>query len=124
MNTSPISNRIPAMVLVTADTTIEDDGGPTFDTIKVIEMLEVGGYVKCNLRGQIRLVTPLESFDRGIRLVTLLGIEFALSFASFEDDQDNSLTAPEFFDRLVAGTFIRTKENDSNGIFDQAELEN
>lgn len=32
-------------VLVTADTTIDDDGGLTFDTIKLDDVLEVSGYV-------------------------------------------------------------------------------
>jgi len=44
--------------------------------------------------------------------------------ASFEDDEGNSLSALEFFARLVAGTFIEIRDDDRNGIFDQAEMEN
>jgi len=53
----------------------------------------------------------------------LLDIEFDLSAASFADDEDNSMSALEFFDRLVAGSFIRIKDDDSNLVFDKAELE-
>jgi len=55
--------------------------------------------------------------------LTLLGIEFDLSATSFEDDADNSLSAPEVFDRLVVGNFIKIEDDDANAVSDKAELD-
>jgi hypothetical protein len=79
--------------------------------------------VKRGSTDPIRVVAPLESFDSAVLSVVLLGIEFDLSAASFEDDEDSSLSALEFFDRLVAGTFVTIKDQDSNAVFDKAELD-
>ena len=79
--------------------------------------------IKRDSPDEIRIVATVESFDSGTLSVTLLGIEFDLSAASFEDDDDNSLSALEFFDRLVAGSVIKIKDDDSNLVFDKAELD-
>lgn len=73
---------------------------------------------------EIRLVAPVDSFDSGTLSVVLLGVGFDLSAASFEDGEDNSLSAIEFFNRLVSGVFVKIKDDDSNAVFDKAELEN
>ena len=72
---------------------------------------------------EIRIVAALESFDRSAMSVDLLGIEFDLTAASFEDEDGNSLSADAFFDALVVGDFIKIKDNDSNTVFDKAELD-
>ena len=72
---------------------------------------------------EIRIVASLENFDGIAMSVDLLGIEFDLTAASFEDGNDNSLSASEFFDALVAGDFITIKDDDSNAVFDKAELD-
>ena len=60
----------------------------------------------------------MESLDSGTLSVTLLGIEFDLSVASFEDDADNSLSAIEFFDRFVVGNYIKIEGDYCSSVFD------
>ena len=72
---------------------------------------------------EIRIVASLKKFDSDAMSVELLGIEFDLTAASFEDGEDNSLSASEFFKALVVGDFIKVKDQDSNAVFDKAELE-
>jgi hypothetical protein len=72
---------------------------------------------------EIRIVAPLEGFDEDAMSVDLLGIEFDLTtVASFEDGDNKSLRASEFFDALVVGEFIKIKDLDSNAVIDKAEL--
>ena len=72
---------------------------------------------------EIRIVAPLDSFDAATRSVSLLGIDFDLMAASFEDDNDNNISAAVFFAALDIGVFIKIKDTDSNTVFDKAELE-
>ena len=72
---------------------------------------------------EVRIVAPLQDFNKAALKVVLLGVDFDLSSASFEDDDDNSLSANAFFDLLTVGKFIKIKDSDSNAVFDKAELE-
>jgi len=72
---------------------------------------------------EIRIVAQLEDFDRVAVSVRLLGIEFDLSDASFQDNLDNPMLVDDFFDALVVGDFIKIKDNDSNAVFDKAALD-
>jgi hypothetical protein len=123
-------------VRVNAGTEIEDDNSSQDLLISDLmpgDFVELEAYgdgadinaveVKRGSADPIRLVAPLESFDSGVLSVVLLGIDFDLSAASFEDDEDSSLSALEFFDRLVAGTFVTIRDQDSNAVFDKAELD-
>ncbi|MCP4470140.1 MAG: hypothetical protein GY815_05555 [Gammaproteobacteria bacterium] len=130
-------NAIDVTVRVNAGTEIEDDN--TGNDLLLADLAE-GNFVE--MEGfaespgvinaveikrvdpdEIRIVAPLEDFDGTAMSVDLLGIEFDLTAASFEDGDDNSLSAREFFDTLVAGDFIKIKDDDSNAVFDKAELD-
>jgi len=57
---------------------------------------------------EIRLVAPLEDFDGIAMSIVMLGIEFDLTAASYEDGKGNILSPIEFFDALVVGDFIKS----------------
>ncbi len=71
----------------------------------------------------IEIEAPVEDFDGTARTVRLLGIEFDLTAATFEDENGGNISADDFFDALDIGEFIEIQDNDSNGVFDQAELD-
>lgn len=72
---------------------------------------------------EVKIQAPVEAFDEATKMVTLLGIAFDLTAASYEDDDDNALSVDAFYAELAEGVFIKIKDNDSNGIFEKAELE-
>ncbi len=72
---------------------------------------------------EIEIEAPLQNFVKTTRRVRLLGIDFDLSAATFEDENDVNMTAEAFFDALAVGRFIEIEDSDSNGVFDKAELE-
>jgi hypothetical protein len=90
------------------------------ESLGVINAVEIKRFVDPD---EIRIVAPLEGFDEIAMSVDLLGIEFDLTAAGFEDGNNNSLLASEFFDALVVGDFIKIKDDDSNAVFDKAELD-
>ena len=59
----------------------------------------------------------------GATPVRLLGVDFDLSAATFENVNDANMTAQAFFDALTPGRFIEIEDDDRNGVFDKAELE-
>lgn len=74
----------------------------------------------------IIIEAALDNFDAGLMTVTMLGIEFNLSTASFEDDEGVSIPDPvDFFGELAIGEFIKIKDsvNIGDGIFEKAKLE-
>jgi len=72
---------------------------------------------------EFRVVAPVDSWDKGNRKIMLLGVEFDLSAAVYENEFDQNIPADTFYDSLSSGMFIKIKDNDSNGIFDKAELD-
>ena len=73
---------------------------------------------------EIRIVAPVESWgDENNQKVVLLGVEFNLSAAVYENEFDQNIPADTFYDSLSSGEFIKIKDTDSNGIFDKAELD-
>ncbi len=72
---------------------------------------------------EFRVVAPVDSWDKGNRKVILLGVEFDLSAAVYENEFDQNIPADTFYDSLSPGMFIKIKDADSNGIFDKAELD-
>ena len=129
-------NATDVIVRVNAGTEIEDD---ITDSDLLLADLSVGNFVemegfaeslgvinaveiKRTNPDEIRIVAPLESFTRAASTVVLLGIEFDLLSASFEDGEGDSLSASEFFDQLVVRDFIKIKDLDSNAVIDKAEL--
>ncbi len=74
----------------------------------------------------IIIEAALDDFDASLMSVTMLGIEFDLLNASFEDDEGVSIPDPvDFFSELAIGEFIKIKDsvNIGDGIFEKAELE-
>lgn len=72
---------------------------------------------------EVRIDAAVQSFDDASASVVMLGVEFDLSAATFEDDDDNSISAIAFFDALAEGVFIEIEDSDANGVFDKAELD-
>jgi len=73
---------------------------------------------------EVRIVGPVESWgDVNNQKVKLLGVEFNLSAASYENEADQNIMASTFYNSLSIGEFIKIKDTDSNGIFDKAELD-
>ncbi len=72
---------------------------------------------------EIEIEAPVEAFDEFSRSVRLLGIDFDLSGARFEDHNDIDIDAQAFFAALEIGKFIEIEDADRNGVFDKAELE-
>jgi len=72
---------------------------------------------------EIEIKAPVEDFNEATTMITLLGINFDLTAANFEDDDDNTLSTAAFYAELSEGVFIELKDEDSNGVFDKAELE-
>lgn len=125
------------VVRVNGQTEIEDDTG---NPITQLSDLDPGDFVELEAfedgtgiinaveiertsPGEIEIEAAVQSFDSDTRRVTLLGVDFDLSAASFEDDNDMSLTADQFFGRLSPGVFIELEDSDANGVIDKAELE-
>jgi len=72
---------------------------------------------------EVKIQAPVEIADKATQMVTLLGIAFDLTAASYEDDDDNSLSIDDFYAELDEGVFIKIKDDDNNDVFDKAELE-
>jgi hypothetical protein len=129
-------NATDVTVRVNAGTEIEDDNSGDdllLTDLSVGNFVEMEGFseslgvinaveIKRRNPDEIRIVAPLESFNKAASTVVLLGIEFDLLSASFEDGEGGSLSASEFFDALVVGDFIKIKDLDSNAVIDKAEL--
>jgi hypothetical protein len=58
-----------------------------------------------------------------LQKVVLLGVEFDLSAAVYENEFDQNIQPDTFYDSLSSGVFIKIKDTDSNGVFDKAELD-
>jgi hypothetical protein len=72
---------------------------------------------------EIRIVAPVDSWDKANQKVVLLGVEFNLSAASYENEFDQNISADTFYNSLSQGEFVKIKDTDSNGVFDKAELD-
>ena len=129
-------NGIDVTVRVNAGTEIEDDitgNDLLLSDLSVGNFVEMEGYaespgvinaveIKRTNPDEIRIVAPLESFNKAASTVVLMEIEFDLLSASFEDAEGSSLSASEFFDQLMVRDFIKIKDFDSNAVIDKAEL--
>ncbi len=73
--------------------------------------------------GEIKIEAPVEGFDADARRVTLLGIEFDLSHASFENAHGVSITAEAFFKALAPRVFIEIEDANRDGLFEKAKFE-
>lgn len=130
-------NEIDIVARVSARTELEDDtDNPIYsladlmpgdfvefeafaDGSGVINALEIERHPA----GEISIEAAVEGFVEADRQVTLLGIEFDLSAARFENADDVEISATAFFDALEVGVFIEIEDADRNGVFEKAELE-
>jgi hypothetical protein len=72
---------------------------------------------------EARIVAPVDSWDKANQKVVLLGVEFDLNAAVYENELEQNIPADTFYDSLSSGVFIKIKDTDSNGVFDKAELD-
>ncbi len=72
---------------------------------------------------EIKIVGPVEAWDEASRSVTLLGIDFDLSAATYENELEQNISAAAFYGALSQGEFVKIKDADSNGVFEKAELD-
>jgi hypothetical protein len=72
---------------------------------------------------EVRIVAPVDSWNKALQKVVLLGVEFDLSAAVYENEFDQNIQPDTFYDSLSSGVFIKIKDTDSNGVFDKAELD-
>lgn len=130
-------NSIDIVARVNHQTEIEDD---IIDSDITLSQLSVGDFVEMeafddgsgvinaveierkNL-DEVRIVGPVEGWDESNQSVVLLGVEFDLSAATYENELDQNISASTFYGSLSAGKFIKIKDADNNGIFEKAELD-
>ncbi len=130
-------NSTDIVVRVNQQTELEDD---ITDTDILLSDLSVGDFVEMEAfddgtgvinaveierkaPDEIRIVAPVEGWSEIDEKVVLLGVEFDLSAASYENELDQNIPASAFYGSLNPGVFIKIKDTDSNAIFDKAELD-
>ncbi len=130
-------NSIEILARVNHQTELEDE---ITDTDILLSDLSIGDFVemeafddgsgvinavevKRKTVDEIRIVAPVSTWDELAQNVELLGIEFDLSAATYEDDNNQIIPAATFYGSLSAGEFVKIKDADSNGVFEQAELD-
>lgn len=130
-------NAIDIVARVNRQTEIEDDIN---DSDILLSQLSAGDFVELEAfddgsgvinaveierkaTDEVRIVGPLEGWDATVQSVVLLGIEFDLSAATYENELDQNITADTFYRSLSLGEFVKIKDADSNGVFDKAELD-
>lgn len=135
-------NDTDIVVRVNQQTEMEDDAGDSpLEPFGLSDLSETGGdYVEMEAYNdgsgdinavkldrkdldETRIEAPVESFDEANQMVTLLGIGFDLSAASYEDEEDVSIDAATFYAALDIGVFVELKDTDNNLVIDKAELE-
>lgn len=123
---------------INAQTELEDDingGGLLLSDLSPGDYVEVEGFadgsglfnaveLERDSPDEIEIEAPVDAFDAVARTVDLLGVQFDLSAAQFEDENDNNISATAFFNALTPGRFIEIEDDDANGVFEKAELEN
>jgi len=122
---------------VNHQTEIEDDIGATEITLSDLsagDFVELEAFddgsgvinaveVERKTPDEVRISGPVTGWDENAQSLILLGIEFDLSAATYENDLDQNIPASTFYNSLSPGKFVKIKDSDSNGVFDQAELD-
>lgn len=79
--------------------------------------------IERNNPDEVRIVAPVDSWNKAMQKAVLLGVEFDLSAVVYENVFDQNIATDTLYDSLSSGVFIKIKDTDSNGVFDKAELE-
>ncbi len=125
------------VVQINHETELEDDtGNPVssladFSTDDFVEMEafdDGSGVINAvelerKTADEIKIEAPLDGFDSATNSVQLLGVDFDLSAADFEDDNNVDIDGATFFGLLADGEFVEIKDADRNGVFEKAELD-
>lgn len=109
-------------VLVTADTTIDDDGGLTFDTIAVGDVLEVSGFVSDSQLTATHI--ELQDSDEDIEIKGMIENLDSDSFEinGFEIRYDGTTEIDDDIEALANDLYVEVEgELDAGGSFLQAE---
>lgn len=81
-------------------------------TINAIE-LEIDNDNEVEIEG------PVDAFNESANTVTVLGVEFDLSSATFE----STTVSSSFYNQLSVGTFIGIEDENNDGVIDEVEIE-
>jgi len=110
---------------VLEDLTLEDIVAGDFLEVEAIQVGDVlvATRIDRDDPGEDVLQAPVTAFDRDAQTVTLLGIIFRVSGASFEGLGGDALDAAAFFDRLQVGDLLKVKDRNGDGIADEVEFE-
>ena len=80
-------------------------------------------YVQRDEQGDNILQAPVDSFNAGVN-ITLLGITFSTTGATFKDQSDQDIGSEIFFDRLQVGNLVKIKDEElADGVADEVEFE-
>lgn len=71
---------------------------------------------------EVIVQAPVESADQGTESVTMLGVVFNLGGAEYKDDE-LTIDIDIFYGALDTGVFVKIKDSEGDGTYEQAELE-
>lgn len=120
-----------------AKTQLEDDTDVvdilTFDDINSGDYLEVKALdngselvaleVKRDEDDEDKIQGPVESFSEQNLTVTVLGLTFSVDGAVFENVNDVTITASEFFNTLTTSSLIKLVDENTDGTAEEVEFE-
>jgi hypothetical protein len=124
---------------ITNETRLDDDTGVeallTLDEINAGDFLEIRGYegnsseliateIKRDDPDDQRLQGPVSSINNNVS-ITVLGVRFDTDGTTdFEDENENSITATQFYSTVAVGDLIKIKDEvNADGTADEVELE-
>jgi hypothetical protein len=125
---------------ITNQTRLDDDTGVeeilTLDEINVGDFLEIRAYqgnssellateIKRDDTDDQHLQGPVDTTDPNVS-VTILGVRFDTDGTTdFEDENENSITATQFYSTVAVGDLIKIRDRETaDGTADEVELEN
>ncbi len=91
-----------------------DDGTQTINAVE-LELEDANEEYK--------IQAAVESYDPDNHTITVLGVEFDLSQATFKTETTSVPVGDSFYNTLSIGEFVELKDNDRNGTIDEVEFD-